>query len=404
MSDPLETLRQAVAQTPGSENLRLLLALRLLEAGRAAEAAEHAAAVLVASPDNIRAQHLLDRALGIPPDPSDAAPRSSTPPAQEAAPPPNVPPIDFAPPGLPSMFANAAGDPEARYQPVRSTVTLADVAGLADVKARLEASFLAPLRNPELRAMYGKSLRGGMLLYGPPGCGKTFLARAVAGEMGARFLAITIADVLDRWLGASEQNIHEIFVQARLESPVVLFIDEIDALGGRRNRSSDPHMATITNQLLHELDGLGNDNEGVYVMGATNRPWDMDPALRRPGRFDRTLLVTPPDAPAREAIFRDNLRSRPIQDIDLVNLGRQTEGFSGADIAAACEAASEFALLDAARTGFARLIGMTDVRRAVSEIRPSTRSWFDSVRPVVQYDSTGEFAPLKDYMKQQRML
>lgn len=163
-------------------------------------------------------------------------------------------------------------------------------------------------------------------------------------------------------------------------------------------------MATITNQLLHELDGLGTDNEGVYVIGATNRPWDMDPALRRPGRFDRTLLVTPPDAPAREAIFRNNLRSRPIQGIDLATLGRQTEGFSGADIAAACETASEFALLDAARTGHARLIDMTDVRRAVSEIRPSTRSWFDSVRPVVQYDSTGEFAPLKDYMKQQRML
>src|SRR5581483_4330228 len=110
------------------------------------------------------------------------------------------------------------------------------VGGMHEVKARLEAAVLAPMRNPKLRAMYRKSLRGGLLLYGPPGCGKTFLARAVAGEMGARFIAVSIVDVLDMWIGRSERNLHEIFSAARRNAPCVLFLDEIDALGHKRSQ------------------------------------------------------------------------------------------------------------------------------------------------------------------------
>ena len=171
--------------------------------------------------------------------------------------------------------------------------------GMTEVKNRLEASFLAPMRNPELRRLYGKSLRGGLLLYGPPGTGKTFIARAIAGEMGAGFLSVTISDILDPYIGNSEANLHNIFQQARDHAPCVLFLDELDAIGIKRSLSRNSSMRSTVNQLLEELDGVGSNNEGIYLLAATNAPWDIDPALRRPGRLDRTLLVLPPDEPAR---------------------------------------------------------------------------------------------------------
>ena len=191
---------------------------------------------------------------------------------------------------------------------------LADVGGLTEVKKRLEASFLAPLRNPELRALYGKSLRGGLLLYGPPGCGKTFLAKAVAGELGASFLHVSLADVLDMYIGQSERNVKELFEVARTSAPCVLFLDELDAIGGKRSLNRSSGARTTVNQLLTELDGVGSDNEGVFVLAATNHPWDVDPALRRPGaarphparaasgpRGARGDPAHPPARPARRA-------------------------------------------------------------------------------------------------------
>ncbi len=179
----------------------------------------------------------------------------------------------------------------------RPGLQLADVAGLAEVKARLEAAFLAPMRNPDLRKLYGKSLRGGLLLYGPPGCGKTFIARAVAGELGARFMAVSFADVVDMYVGQSERNIREIFATARRNAPCVVFLDEVDAIGQKRSQLRTAPMRSAVNQLLLELDDVTGGNEGVFVLAATNHPWDVDSALRRPGRLDRTLLVLPPDEP-----------------------------------------------------------------------------------------------------------
>ena len=165
-------------------------------------------------------------------------------------------------------------------------MTLDDVGGMRPVKDRLEAAFLAPLANPRLRKLYGKSLRGGLLLYGPPGCGKTFIARALAGELRAKYLSVGIADILDSYFGQTERNLHEAFQLARREAPCVLFFDEIDALGARRSQHQVSMMRGAVNQLLTELDGIDGANEGVFVLAATNQPWDVDPALKRPGRLD----------------------------------------------------------------------------------------------------------------------
>ena len=287
----------------------------------------------------------------------------------------------------------------------RADICLADVGGMVEVKNRLEASFLAPMRNPELRRLYGKSLRGGLLLYGPPGTGKTFIARAVAGEMGAGFLSVTISDILDPYIGNSEANLHNIFQQARRHAPCVLFLDELDAIGIKRSLARNSSMRSTVNQLLEELDGVSSDNDGVYLLAATNAPWDIDPALRRPGRLDRTLLVLPPDEPARAAILHTHLRERPVEGIDLQALARATEGLTGADLSHVCDSAAENALMDSVRTGRPRLMNMKDMYAALKEVRPSSGPWFETARAVVEYaDVSGEYAELREWMKRHRML
>jgi SpoVK/Ycf46/Vps4 family AAA+-type ATPase len=277
---------------------------------------------------------------------------------------------------------------------------------MQEVKDRLEAAFLAPMRNPELRKLYGKSLRGGLLLYGPPGCGKTFIARAVAGELGAGFLSISLSDILDMYIGASEKNVHDIFETARAQAPCVVFLDELDALGAKRSRSHHSGLRNVVNQLLTELDGIAADsNDGVFVLAATNVPWDVDIALRRPGRLDRTLLVLPPDAAARDAILRYHLRDRPIEAVDLGKLVKATEDFSGADLAHVCETAAEAALLDSARTGTVRMINMKDLLGAAGQIRPSTDPWFSAARNVATFaNDGGMYDDLLAYLKRKRKL
>ena len=455
-SDPvLESLRRAVAAQPDDVALRLHLAGLLVSAGRSDEAVAACAAALQRDPGNAAARKLMVQAMSgpdTPPgpvpalsaDPAHSEPARSDPARSEPArsdPAPSEPSRSDPEQPRPAAGAgtDAAGTPhemdwdaldaefgdftapmfvdqqEARAPaptsgPVgwtveQALVTLADVGGMQQVKERLEAAFLAPLRNPGLRQLYGKRLGGGMLLYGPPGCGKTFLARAVAGEMGAKFMSVGLTDVLDMYVGSSERNLHELFELARSEAPVVLFLDEIDALGQRRSHSRSSGMRGQVNQLLTELDGVDSGNDGVFVLAATNQPWDVDPALRRPGRFDRMLLVLPPDREAREAIFRFHLRHRPVTGIDLARLAKSTEGYSGADIAHICEAASEQALLDSVRSGEARLITMADVQRGAAEVRPSTGPWFDSARNIVLFgDDEDTYAELRTYMKRTRRL
>ncbi|MFF9471667.1 AAA family ATPase [Streptomyces roseolus] len=436
----IRSLRAAVAAAPGDVPLRLHFAELLLADGRGDEAVTEAAVALQHAPGDAAARALMVRAMGLPPAAPEAPPVAETPPV---APPPQVtevppvPPVPAPPPAparpeeKPSFDWAAAeeqvsdvvgprfleepqaegdglaGDAAAWDVDAPGAVRLADVGGMTDVKERLEAAFLAPMRNPELRRLYGKSLRGGLLLYGPPGCGKTFIARAVAGELGANFLTISLSDVLDMWIGASEKNIHDIFETARRQAPCVVFLDELDALGGKRSRTHNNGLRNVVNQLLTELDGIasGSGNEGVFVLAATNVPWDVDIALRRPGRLDRTLLVLPPDAAAREAILRYHLRERPIEAVDLGKLVKATEDFSGADLAHVCETAAEAALLDSARTGSVRLITTKDLLGAAKQIRPSTEPWFAAARNVAMFANEGGlYDDLLAYLKRKRKL
>ncbi|MFI2477436.1 ATP-binding protein [Nocardia xishanensis] len=287
----------------------------------------------------------------------------------------------------------------------RTRVTLADVGGMEEVKRQLDLTLLGPLRNPELAKAFGTSARGGLLLYGPPGCGKTFIASAVAGELGANFYPIEIADILDIYTGASERNLHSVFEVARRNAPCVLFLDEVDALGHKRSQmSGSATMRTVVNQLLNEMDSATVDNEGVYILGATNHPWDIDVALRRPGRFDRMILVALPDPAARKSILRYHLRERPVAGIDLGAIAARTEGFSGADLAHVCTSATQLAMAESIRTGTVRPIGMADLEAAMAQIKPSAGAWFESARNVVEFaNGDGSYDELALYMKRMKM-
>ena len=285
------------------------------------------------------------------------------------------------------------------------TSTLADVGGMQSVKDRLNMAFLAPLRNPEIRKLYGKSLNGGLLLYGPPGCGKTYIARALAGEVGAAFMSIRISDILGQYFGESEGNLHDIFETARANAPVVLFLDEIDAVGLKRSAATSSTMRALTNQLLMELDGIGSDNEGLFILAATNTPWDVDPALRRPGRFDRSVAVLPPDGPARQAVLYHHLKSRPVEGIDMGYLVQQTVGFTGADLAHLVDSAVEYAMMDSVRSGNVRMVTMQDFLRALTQVRPSAGPWFVTARNIVEYGNRdGQYDDLAEYMKANNLM
>ena len=262
------------------------------------------------------------------------------------------------------------------------------------------------MRNPDLRKAYGKSLRGGLLLYGPPGCGKTFIARATAGELGARFLGIGLSDVLDMWFGNSERRLHEIFQHARRSAPCVVFFDELDAIGQKRaNLQGAGAMRNVVNQLLAEMDGIGPDNEGVFLLGATNHPWDVDSALVRPGRFDRMTLVLPPDEPARAAILKHHLKEKPATMVDIRAVASKTENFSGADLAHLCESATELAMEDSVTSGTVRSITTADFMQAVRHVKPSTRGWFETARNFVLFaNQSGSYDDLQEYMRRNKLL
>lgn len=281
----------------------------------------------------------------------------------------------------------APGRPDVEVE--SPTANFGDVGGMEALKDEIRLKIIHPLTHPQIYQAYGKKIGGGILMYGPPGCGKTHLARATAGEIRAGFIAVGIHDVLDMWVGNSEHRLHEFFEQARANRPCVLFFDEADALGASRGDMRHSASRLLINQFLMELDGLQASNEGVLILAATNAPWHLDAAFRRPGRFDRVLFVPPPDIAARAEILRILVRGKPVQDLDFDVLAKKTEGYSGADLRALVDASIEAKLREAMSCGVPSPLSTKDLQNATKVLRPTTREWFSTARNYALYSNQG---------------
>ncbi len=271
----------------------------------------------------------------------------------------------------------------------RPKINFGHVGGMEKVKEEIRLKIIHPLNHAELYQAYGKPIGGGILMYGPPGCGKTHLARATAGEIKAGFISVGINDVLDMWIGNSERNLHGLFEEARSHKPCVLFFDEVDALGASRTDMRHHAGRQLINQFLAEMDGVKSSNDGVLILAATNAPWHLDSAFRRPGRFDRVLFVPPPDAAARASIIRLLCQGKPAEEIDFDQLGRKTEGFSGADLKAVVDVAIERKLQEAMKSGVPKPLSTKDLTAAAGTLKPTTKEWFATARNYALYSNQG---------------
>jgi transitional endoplasmic reticulum ATPase len=278
--------------------------------------------------------------------------------------------------------------------------TFEDVGGLDDVKKRVHRAIILPFQRPDLYLKYGRSAGGGALLYGPPGCGKTLLARATAGECGLPFFNVRIEDVLDPYMGMSEQNLHDAFEHARLNAPCVLFIDELDAVAYARRKQAGSAGRPLVDQLLQELDAIGSDNRELLILAATNAPWDVDDALKRPGRLDRPMFVPPPDEKARRRILELMLTGRHVEGLDVKALAKSTPLFSGADLRALVEAGVDQVIDEALDSGEEPPLRMGHLTDALGRMRPTTLDWLASAANYVEFaNQAGRYDELADFLK-----
>lgn len=228
-------------------------------------------------------------------------------------------------------------------------VKFSDVAGLEDVKKAITIRMINPIKYPDKYKMYGKKTGGGVLLYGPPGTGKTMIAKAIANEVGAKFYAVKGSDIVSKWVGDSEKNINSLFEEANKQDRAIIFIDEMDNLLGRRG--VDTHNDKRVNEFLQQIDGFSGRNPNLLLLGATNRPWDIDSAAMRSGRFSQKIYLPLPDAPARKFMLEKNMKGVPVaDDFDIDKIVAQTENYSGADIEELCDRAKDDPLLEAIAT------------------------------------------------------
>ncbi len=292
---------------------------------------------------------------------------------------PYTPPPDFYLPALlmaPPLSTLMYTPHEKRRVKLRKRKgpTFKDVGDLEEAKRELYELIVFPLKHSKLARSYGIKLPRGILLFGPPGCGKTLLMRALANEAGIDFIYVKSTDILSKWYGESERKLHELFQEAKRRAPCILFFDEFEAFGRSRDLySTDDVGPRLLSILLSEMDGL-EEAGGVILVAATNMPELIDPALLRPGRFDKLLYIPPPNKEARMMIFAVHLRNLPTSlDIDLEKLAEITEGYSGADIAAVCQEAARIAAKKSLLSGRKRPITMRDLLEAIERRHPSIR-------------------------------
>jgi transitional endoplasmic reticulum ATPase len=235
----------------------------------------------------------------------------------------------------------------------KSGLRFDDVAGLEDVKQDIRLKMIYPFQHADLAQKFGIRPGGGVLLYGPPGTGKTMLAKATAGEIDAAFFRISAADVLSKWVGEAEQNIKKLFDAAAAEPRSIIFIDEIESLIPARRDEGSSVMQRVVPQILQGMEGFDKkDGQPILFMGATNVPWQLDPAVLRPGRFDERVYIPLPDLPARRKMLQINLTHRPMAaDVNLDTLAIAMEGFSGADIKYICDRAAAVSFLGSVASG-----------------------------------------------------
>lgn len=295
--------------------------------------------------------------------------------------------------------------PEAEETPfaadmLKESTTFDQVGGMEEIKRVIHRMVILPLSRPELYEKYGRKSGGGVLLYGPPGCGKTLLARATAGECGLPFINVRIEDVMDPYLGVSERNLHAAFERARANAPCVLFLDELDALAFARHKHGGSEARRLVDVLLQELDAIGSENDGLLVLAATNAPWDVDEAMLRPGRFDRVIFVPPPDEPARADILSVLVKDVPADGLDLKVIAGQTPMFSGADLRALIERGVDRVIDEALAGGGEPPLAMHHLADVLSTVKPSTLDWLHRVRSYIEFANQSErYDDVASYLK-----
>lgn len=277
-----------------------------------------------------------------------------------------------------------------------------DVGGMEELKETMKKNIVYPLIDKDLAKEYGIKIGKGILLYGPPGCGKTYIMKAVAGECKVNFINLKISDILSMWVGNSEKAVTTLFQTARKYAPCIIFIDEIDALGGERAGFETAGWYRMTlDQLLTEMDGI-EENEGVLVVGATNAPYFIDPALLRSGRFGKFIYVPPPDSSSRKEIFKVCMKGKPVGEIDYDLLAKMTGGFSSADIKNICDEAAMIPWGEALKTKKKRKINMNDLKLAINEKRPTLDIWYEAVEKQLRKGSEKIFSELFDDLRMRK--
>lgn len=259
-------------------------------------------------------------------------------------------------------------------------IKFSDVAGLEDVKKAITIRMINPIKFPDKYKLYGKKTGGGVLLYGPPGTGKTMIAKAIANEVGAKFYAVKGSDIVSKWVGDSEKNINSLFEEANKQERAIIFIDEMDSLIGKRGL--DTHNDKRVNEFLQQIDGFAGRNPNLLLLGATNRPWDIDSAAMRSGRFSQKIYLPLPDGPARKFMIEKNMKGVPVsKDFDVDKIVLQTQLYSGADIEELCDRAKDEPLLKAIATDSVIFVTNEDFEKVLSVFPPSV-----TPKELQQYD------------------